>query len=376
MIYFDNASTSFPKADGLADFVKNFIETNCFNVNRGSYASAEQTAEIVFETRDSVAKFFNAKKGKNVVFSSGVTQSLNVVIKGLLKSGDSIVTSSIEHNAVYRPLYDLSQKGVDVQYAFCNNSGEIDLNDLESKLKQHPKMLVMTHASNVCGAIMPIKEIGAICKKYDVLFILDSAQSAGVLDIDVQRDNIDVLCFTGHKGLLALQGVGGCVFSDRTAQETLPLIHGGTGSFSHLAEMPTLLPDKFEAGTLNLTGIASLRYTLQYIEQIGIKNIFAHEKELQNYFESAIADTPAVKIVGKAKERCAVTALDFTNSDNGEAAFMLDEKYTVMTRSGLHCSPLAHKTLGTFPRGVVRVSFGHKNTKEEVDVLIAAIKSL
>jgi len=177
MIYFDNASTSFPKADGLADFVKNFIETNCFNVNRGSYASAEQTAEIVFETRDAVAKFFNAKKGKNVVFSSGVTQSLNVVIKGLLKSGDSVVTSSIEHNAVYRPLYDLTQKGVDVQYAFCNNSGEIDLNDLESKLKQHPKMLVMTHASNVCGAIMPIKEIGAICKKYDVLFICSATIS-------------------------------------------------------------------------------------------------------------------------------------------------------------------------------------------------------
>lgn len=378
MIYLDNASTTFPKAPGLSDFLKNFVETSCFNINRGLYTGAVNPSEMVFETREMLVDFFGGDKSRNVVFTSGVTQSLNFVIKGILQPGDHVITTTMEHNAVYRPLTYLAQHGVNVHYAHCLESGEVCVDDIERLIKLHnPKMVVMTHASNVCGAIMPIQQIGKLCKRYGVLFVLDSAQSAGVIDIKMDRDNVDAVCFTGHKGLLGLPGVGGIVFNNKTAMMTQPINHGGTGSFSHMADMPDMMPDRFEAGTMNLPGIASLYFSLQYLNKVGIENIFAKEKALQTRFENGLKNFDNVKqVANKAKNRCAVTAVDFTMVDHGEAAFRLDDEFGIMTRSGLHCAPLAHKTLGTYPQGVVRFSFGYTNTEEEIDQALEAIKTI
>ncbi len=377
MIYFDNAATSFPKAPGVSDCVKKFIDEKCFNVGRGAYAAAFETEQIVFETRELLADFFHAQKGKSVIFTCGLTQSLNAALFGLLKGGDKAITSSMEHNAVLRPLWQLKKQGVGVDFAPCNADGEVCLSALEGMLKNSPKVLVMTHASNICGAVMPLFEIGELCKKYGVLFALDAAQTGGVIDIDMERDNIDVLCFSGHKGLLSLQGVGGYILSERAASMLEPFVFGGTGSLSHSLEMPRHLPDRFEAGTPNLVGIAALNCSLKYIIKQGIENIYQKEIQLQQNFENGIKEIKNITIVGGgAKKRCAVTALDFLSLDNSHAAFRLDSEMGIMVRSGLHCAPLAHKTLGTFPKGAVRFSFGHANTREEIDISLSALKRI
>lgn len=373
MIYFDNAATSFPKAPGVSAAVKKFIDEKCFNVGRGAYSAAFDAEQMVFETRELLADFFCAKNSKNVIFTSGLTQSLNCVLFGLIDSGDSVVTTTMEHNAALRPLAHLQKQGIKVTFAPCNPKGEILLDPLEAILKNSPKMLVMTHASNVCGTIMPIRQAGEMCKKYGVLFVVDAAQTAGVIGIDMQRDNIDVLCFSGHKGLLAIQGTGGYALSQRAAGLIKPYMLGGTGSLSQSLEMPRFLPDRLEAGTPNLPGIAALNCSVKYITQIGIENIFNKEKDLQNYFERGLKEIKGVKAVGANEHSCAVTAVDFLTVDNSRAAFMLDKEAEIMTRSGLHCAPLAHKTLGTFPKGLVRFSFGYTNTKEEIDILFETL---
>ena len=377
MIYFDNASTSFPKAPGVSDGIKKFLDESCFNINRGTYAGAFAASETVLETRRLLADFFSCKKNRNVVFTGGVTHSLNIVLNGVLEGGDTVLTSSMEHNAVIRPLTKLAKQGAVTEFVKCNADGEIILEDLEKKLKQKPKLLVITHASNICGTIMPIAQIGEMCKQYGVLFAVDAAQTAGVVEINAERDSIDMLCFTGHKGMLAAQGIGGCVFSEQAAKVVKPFVYGGTGSFSDSLEMPPLLPDRFEAGTLNLPGIAGLNRAVTYLNETGIDNIRKKESELQDYFEAGLQEIKTVKTAGAgSKNRCAVTSLNFTEIDNAEASYRLDAEFGIMTRSGLHCAPLAHKTIGTYPKGTVRVAFGHKNTKEEVDVLLGAIKKL
>lgn len=376
MIYLDNASTSFPKAPGVAEYVKNFIETSCFNVNRASYGAALHAEETVFDTRELLAEFFGAKDGRNVVFTGGVTQAINTAVFGLIKSGDGVVTSVMEHNAVLRPLSSLAASGAAVDYINCDG-GVMNLADAEEKISRRPKAVVLTHASNVCGSVNPISEIGRMCRENGALFIVDCAQTGGVIDIDVVRDNIDALCFAGHKGLMALQGIGGMVLSERAARLMKPLIHGGTGSFSHLTSMPDVLPDKFEAGTLNLPGIASLKASLAFLKASGIGNIRRHENALRAAFEDALKGVDGIRLAGTANpERCAVTSVDFVNIDNGEAAYILDTRYDIKVRSGLHCAPLAHKALGTFPQGTVRFSFGFFNTADDVAAAVTAIKEM
>jgi len=375
MIYFDNACTAFPKAPGVSDAVKRFIDESCFNVNRGFYSGETEASETVLEARELIAELFSAHRAKNVVFTANVTQSINLALRGLLEPGDRVLTSSMEHNAVMRPLAAFEKAGVKIDYFKCNSDGEADLDNVETLLSTKPKVLVVNHASNVCGTIMPLTELGKLCKRYGVLLVVDAAQTAGIVDINMERDGIDALCFTGHKGLLATQGIGGCVFGDEAAKQIKPWIYGGTGSFSDSSEMPALLPDKFEAGTLNLPGIAALNASVKYLKKIGVANIFNAEKQLQDYFESGLKDIKAVRAVGAGSaNRCAVTSLDFLTTDNAHAAYRLDSEHGIMTRSGLHCAPLAHKTLGTFPRGTVRISFGHTNTEAEINVLLNALR--
>lgn len=378
MIYFDNGSTSHPKAPGVPQAVKEILERGCFNINRGGYAGAYEMSALVFDTREKIAALFDCPTGRQVVFTGGVTQSLNMALKGLLCPGDHVVTTQMEHNAVVRPLAQLRAQGVTVDVARCGRDGMLDLADMESKITGRTKLVVITHASNVCGAVMPIREVGAICRERGALLLVDSAQTAGVLPISMRRDNIDILAFTAHKGLLAAQGLGGLVLRQEIAAKITPLIAGGTGSHSHIADMPAELPDRLEAGTLNLPGIAALSAALDYIEKTGLEAIYSREMELLARLTDGLKSIPAARVIGPENpaNKCAVAALDFAGMDNAAVAARLDEEYGIMTRCGLHCAPEAHKALGTFPRGVVRCSPGHKSTEAEVDELLLALSQI
>lgn len=378
MIYFDNGSTSHPKAPVVAQAVWDVLERGCFNINRGGYAGAYEMSELVFDTREKLAALFGCPSGRQVVFTGGATQSLNIALKGLLRSGDRVVITQMEHNAVVRPLAQLQSRGVAVDVARCGEDGKLDISDMEARITDRTRLVVMTHASNVCGAVLPIREVGNLCRQRGALLLVDSAQTAGVLPISMEKDNIDILAFTGHKGLLAPQGIGGLVLSQHIAGQMTPLIAGGTGSHSHLEDMPQELPDRLEAGTLNLPGIAALSAALDYINRLGVETIYKQEMALLARLTDGIGEIPGVRVIGpeNLSDKCAVAALDFIGLDNAAVAARLDGEYGIMTRCGLHCAPGAHKALGTFPRGVVRCSLGHKNTEGEVDAFLAAIKHI
>ncbi|MDR0861941.1 MAG: aminotransferase class V-fold PLP-dependent enzyme [Oscillospiraceae bacterium] len=378
MIYFDNGSTSHPKAPGVADAVRDIIERGCFNINRGGYAGAYEVSELVFGAREKVARLFGGASGREVAFTSGVTMSLNVALKGLLRRGDRVVVTQMEHNAVLRPLAQLRAMGVEVETARCFADGRLDLDDMDAKITARTRLAVMTHASNVCGVILPVREVGAICRARGARLLVDCAQTAGVLPISMRRDNIDILAFSGHKGLLATQGIGGLVLSQELAAEIVPLVSGGTGSYSDAADMPTELPDRLEAGTLNIPGIAALSAALDYIEETGIAAIRAREAALLKRLTDGVNSISGVRIAGtdNLADKIAVAALDFAGMDNASVAARLDEEFGIMTRCGLHCAPNAHRTLGTYPRGAVRCSLGYFNTEAEIDLLAVALKQI
>jgi len=375
MIYFDNASTSHPKAPGVPLAVMNILERGCFNVNRGGYSGAYEMSELVFDAREKVAKLFDCRDSRQVVFTSGVTHSLNVALKGLLRPGDHVVTTQMEHNSVVRPLAALKAMGVYVDVARCEQDGRLDISDIESRIVQQTKLVVMTHASNVCGSILPIREVGAFCRRRGALLLVDCAQTAGVLPISIQKDFIDIIAFAGHKGLLAPQGIGGLVLSQDIASEMVPLVAGGTGSYSHLEDMPGELPDRLEAGTLNLPGIAALSVALDYISDVSIDAIYKKEMALTALLTEGLRAIQGVRVIGpdSMSDKCAIVAADFPNMDNADVSARLDEEYGIMTRCGLHCAPSAHKALGTFPGGVVRFSPGHLNTEAEVYEVLEAV---
>ncbi|MBE6008788.1 MAG: aminotransferase class V-fold PLP-dependent enzyme [Lachnospiraceae bacterium] len=377
-IYLDNASTTFPKPDRVPEAVYNFMKQLGSNINRGTYSSAYDTEDKVFETREMLCRLFNFKDCKNVIFTQNITMSLNMVIKGLLKKGDHVLVSAMEHNAVMRPLTQLLSEGISFDRMPCNEEGELITDEIEKLIMPETKAVVMTHASNVCGTVMPVKEVGAICKKHGLIFVLDAAQSAGVFKIDMEDMNIDVLCFTGHKGLLGPQGTGGFIVRDEIAEKMTALISGGTGSISHTEEVPEFLPDKFEHGTMNLPGIMGLHAALTYLEEKGIENIHKREMELTERFIKGIEGLENIKIAGKKgiEGRTSVVSVTTKNMDNAQAAFILEDEFDIQTRVGLHCAPNAHKTLGTYPAGTIRFSFGQFNTEEEVDHAIKALKEI
>ena len=376
-IYFDNGSTSFPKAPGVATAMANLIEQGAFNINRGNYEGAYEVAAIVLETRELLADLFHAKSSKQVVFTPGITYSLNFVIKGLLKPGDHVLVTGLEHNAVMRPLCQMEKMGVTYEIVPTDREGMVRASDVEAMIRKETKAVIMLHASNVCGTVVPIEEIGAVCKTYGAYFIVDTAQSAGTLPIDMQKSNIDFLAFTGHKGLLGPQGIGGFIISEKLDKELTPLIAGGTGSISDSLEMPTMLPDKYESGTMNLPGIIGLHAALSYLKEVGVETIHDKKMELTAYFLEGLKKFPEIRVVGRQnlQDRVAVVSLDFENADNAVVAFELESEYGIMTRVGLHCAPVAHKSLGTYPQGTVRIAFSASNTKEEIDVLLEALES-
>ena len=377
-IYFDNSSTSFPKAPNVGRAMGEFIENGAFNINRGSYEGAYEAGSAVLDTREMLKDLFNCPNSKNVVFTPSVTDSLNFFIKGFLKPGDHVLVTSVEHNAVMRPLVQMEKLGVEFDAVPCDEEGGVTADDFRAYIKENTKAIITTHASNVCGTIIPIEEIGALCKEKGLVYAVDTAQTAGILNIDMQKANIDFLAFTGHKGLLGPQGIGGFIASDKLEGLIDPVISGGTGSLSDSEEIPDFLPDRFESGTLNLPGIIGLHQALVYLKEAGIDNMRKEKMEITKYFLDQVKEIDGVKVAGKktVEGRLGVVSIDFEGFDNSIVSFYLSSKYKIMTRVGMHCAPRAHKTLKTFPQGTVRFSFSHFNTQEEVDVCIDAIKTI
>ena len=374
-IYLDNASTSFPKAPTVATAMSDYITNRGININRGSYALAYDVEDTIYTTRQRLHTLFNSHDPSHVIFTQNVTMSLNMVIKGLLKAGDHVLVSSMEHNAVMRPLTQLLDKDITFDTIPCDSTGSIQMESIEPLIRPNTVALIINHASNVCGTIQPLESIGSICKTHNLQFIVDAAQTAGVIPIDVKACHIDALCFTGHKGLLGPQGIGGIILTKEMAQNLTPLIAGGTGSFSHLETMPTHMPDAFEAGTLNLPGIIGLNEGLSYIESQGMENIHNHELALTQAFLEGLQSIDVVNIVGKQdiQDRTAVVSITIDSMDPASIAYELESTYHIMTRVGLHCAPRAHQTLGTYPEGTVRFSFGYANTHEDVVSALSAL---
>lgn len=377
-IYLDQAATSFPKAPGVGEIICSFLRNIGSNINRGSYTNSLEAGRIVYETRELLCKTFNFTKPENVIFTKNITESLNYLIKGLLGPEDHVIVSSMEHNAVMRPLHSQAKKGMKFIRINCNNKGDLDLGHLKKSLRSNTKAVIMTHASNVCGTILPLALVGDFCQANNLFFIIDAAQSAGSIKVDFQALNCDALAFTGHKGLLGPQGIGGFLITDKLASHLESLIEGGTGSSSESEEQPPYLPDKFEAGTPNIPGIFGLHKALKFILETDLKTIQTQELSLTQHFIQGVKNIKNITLIGHedVHNRTAAVSLDFPLLDNGEVANILAKEYTIMTRSGLHCAPSAHKTLGTFPQGTVRFSFGFFNTLEEVDSTLNALNTI
>lgn len=374
-IYLDNGATSFPKPRCVGESILNYIDNLGTSLNRGAYEMAYDVANTVFETRELICELFNFDHPQNVIFTKNITESLNVLIKGLLKDGDHVVVSSMEHNAVMRPLNSLN---VNISRAQCNKYGDLDIEDFKLQLKEDTRAVIMTHASNVCGTILNLEEVGKICSEKDIFFIVDTAQTAGFLDIDYKKLKADAIGFTGHKSLLGPQGIGGFILNDRLVDIIPSLIDGGTGSLSDKEIQPSYMPDKYEAGTPNILGIFGLNASIKYLKKIGLKNIREKEYELLKIFLDEIKQIKGIDIVGKKTldGRTGAVSLNFVNDDNGEVAYKLGSDFGIMIRSGMHCAPGAHRTLGTFPKGTVRFSFSHFNTKDEIYYTIDSIKKI
>lgn len=374
MIYLDNASTTFPKPHQVASAMTEYICDVGANAGRGGYANAYRAEEIIYETRERLCGLFHFGECGNVIFTSNVTASLNYLIKGYLKDGDHVLVSGMEHNAVMRPLRQLAARNITFDRIPCDSCGRLELSDADALVGPHTRAVILTHASNVCGTVLPLKEAGEFCLRHGLRFIVDCAQTAGVLSVDMEDMHIDALAFTGHKGLMGPQGIGGFLIRSDFAEEIEPLIAGGTGSMSHLEEMPPFLPDRFEAGTLNIPGIYGLHAALGFLRDVGIEEIRKKETELTAELLAGLSDIPGIRVIGLTgtKGRIGVISVQTEGIDLAQAAFLLDDRYGIMTRTGLHCAPEAHRTLGTWPEGTIRFSIGFFNTKEEIR---AAIKS-
>lgn len=360
MIYADNSATSYFKPECVYEAVKNII-SNPGNPNRGSHENSLNASRILLDTRIKISDFFDCEDFQKVIFTSGITESLNLVINGTFNKGDHIITSYIEHNSVLRPLYRL---GVD----FSVTDGTV--NEIKNNIKSNTKAVIINHVSNVTGEIQDIKSIGKLCREKNILFIVDTAQSAGVLPISMQENNIDILCFTGHKGLLGIQGIGGLCINGNI--DIKPLKVGGNGFDSFNTQPPSQYPEKLEAGTLNMPGIASLNASIDFINSYGIDKIYQHEISLSNLFTEKISTVPKIKIYREAdKNYLGVVSINIDGLDAGYVSDILSLKYAIHTRAGAHCAPLVHKHYNT--QSMVRFSFGLNNSSADIDTIYNAL---
>jgi len=375
MIYLDNAATSFPKPVEVYSEVLKCMENYAANPGRGSHDMAIEASSKIMDTRQELSALFNIPNLLNIIFTSNATESLNIGIKGILKPGDHVISTMIEHNSVLRPLNYLSEKGIAFTLLGVDENGYLNINNLKKKIRRKTKAIIINHASNVIGTIQDIRAIGEIAKKAGILFMVDASQSAGVIPIDVLRDNIDLLAFPGHKGLYGPQGTGGFYIRDGIYLDSF--IQGGTGSESMSMRQPDFLPDKFESGTLNTPGIAGLCEGLRFIKKIGIENIRNHEIMLVEHLVKELSKLSYIKIYGGIdyKNRGAVVSLNIDNVDASEVGELLNKK-GIAVRTGFHCAPLIHQIIGTNRRGTVRISPGYFNSLEDIEKLIKALKNI
>lgn len=377
-IYMDNASTSYPKAPNVGKAICDYIENIGTNINRGSYNSANNTALDILDTREKILRLFNCDPMDCVTFNGGATMALNMVIQGYLSPNDHIIISSFEHNAVIRPLHLLKKIGIDIEVSIipANNEGITNPDDIRALLKPNTRLVLVNHVSNVSGIIFPLEEVAKICTLKEIPLVVDGSQGAGHIPIDFKALNLSALCVPGHKGLLGPQGIGILILKKDFAKSLNPVITGGSGSKSHSEEMPSFLPDKFEAGTLNLPGIYGLDCSLNFLMEKGIDYFRKHELALNKMFINGIKDLP-IRVIGRdVQNRVGVISIDFIGMDNGLVSKQLEDDFGILTRSGLHCSPIAHKTLGTYPKGTVRFSFGYTTNESQISICIEAIKSI
>lgn len=376
MIYLDNAATSFPKPEEVYKDMDICFREYGANPGRSGHKLALKAGRAIFETRELLCQLFNISNPMRIIFTSNATDSLNLAIKGVLKEGDHVITSSMEHNSLIRPIKAMEEQGVENTIIKCSADGTIKTQDIKSSIKENTKLIAITHASNVCGTIMPIEEIGKIANEHGILLLVDAAQSAGVYDIDVEKMNIDLLAFPGHKGLMGPQGTGGLYI--REGIHIKQMKEGGTGSKSESLLQPDIIPDKYESGTPNTPGIVGLGSGIKYIFKRGIENIRNHEKDLTKYMLKELKEIKNVKIYGtqNAESQASVISLNIGSLDSSEVSYILDQAFDIAVRAGLHCAPLAHKTLGTIEQGTLRFSIGYFNTKDDIDKAIEAIRKI
>lgn len=375
MIYMDNAATTMHKPQKVVDAVVCAM-ASMGNAGRGAHAASLDASRTIYGTRAALADFFHAENAKQIVFTANSTESLNIAIKGILEKGDHVITTEMEHNSVLRPLYEMEERGVELTIVPADKRGMICYDDFEKEIKDNTKAIVCTNASNLTGNMIDVKRVGSIAKEHGIIFVVDASQTAGVYPIDVQDMNIDILCFTGHKGLLGPQGTGGMYV--KPGLKIRPLKCGGSGVDTYNKHHPEEMPTALEAGTLNGHGIAGLGAGVEYIVENGIDTIREKELAFMWKFYNAVKDVPGVKIYGdfENKKRCPIVTLNIGDYDSSEVSDELLMTYDISTRPGAHCAPLMHKALGTVEQGAVRFSFSHFNTEEELETAIRAIREL
>ncbi|MCR4656601.1 MAG: aminotransferase class V-fold PLP-dependent enzyme [Lachnospiraceae bacterium] len=375
MIYLDNAATSLKKPEQVKEAVFNALDT-LGNSSRGSHRGAMDASRMIFDTRTKLAQFFNSPRPDHVIFTSGITEALNIALFGLLSEGDHVISTDLEHNSVLRPLYRLeTERGVSVDFVGADKRGLIDYEDFNRLMKPETKLIVCTHASNLTGNVLDLKRISETAHKKNILFIVDTAQTAGSHLLDMKELGIDVLCFTGHKGLMGPQGIGGlCIGED---VEIRPFKVGGTGVQTYSRTQPSQYPVRLEAGTLNGPGIAGLSAAVDYILSTGVEKTGEKINRLTRRFYEGVRGIPGVTVYGDfEKEHAGIVTLNVKDFDSGGISDLLSEEYEIATRSGAHCAPRMHEALGTKKQGAVRFSFSWFNTDEEIDAAVEAVKNI
>lgn len=375
MIYFDNAATSYPKPDRVYQGVLEAMRDYGANPGRSGHKLSLEMARDIYKARNLIKDLIGADDPRNIIFTSNGTESLNLGIKGLVKEGDHVITSNIEHNSVIRPLVAMEKKGLIELSIIDASRGYVDPQILEGEIKENTSLLAINHMSNVMGALVNIGDLGEVARKNDIYFLVDGAQSLGVYEIDVEEMGIDLLAFPGHKGLMGPQGTGGLYIRPGIDLETLKL--GGTGSISESLDQPDFLPDKYESGTLNGPGIVGLARGIEYINKLGLEKIRSKEQELTKRFIDGIRDIDSLKVYGPQDGfQGPVVSINLGEMGSSDLAYILDEEYNIAVRSGLHCAPLIHKAMGTIDQGTVRFSFGYMNSDKEIDQAIRALKEI
>lgn len=375
MIYFDNAATTIQKPKQVVEAVTKAL-CSMGNAGRGAHNASMGASRMLFDTRKKLAELFGGNNPAQVVFTSNSTESLNMALKGLLNPWDHVITTQLEHNSVLRPLYELEDKGVELTILNSDAKGRICYEDFEKEIKKNTKMIVCTHGSNLTGNLTDIRRVGEIARSHGLLFVVDASQTAGVFPIRVEEMKIDVLCFTGHKGLLGPQGTGGMYV--REGVIIRPLKTGGSGVQTYSRTHPSQMPTALEAGTLNAHGLAGLDAALDYLKDTGINVIRKKEQELMWYFYQKVLEIPGITVYGDfdSQERCPIVSLNVKDYDSSEVSDFLFTEYGISTRPGAHCAPLLHQAMGTEKQGAVRFSFSHYNTIEEIDIAVQALKEL